>query len=270
MSLDALWKALPAQTGPVVEAVVVLVLAVVAGRLLGAALARGVRRFASPGWELMVRRFTAWGLAGLGLANALQVVGIDLSVLLGAAGFATVAIGFAAQTSTTNFLSGLFLMLESAIKVGDLIEVAGLAGEVISIDPLSVRLRTFDNRLVRIPNETLVKANLTNLTGFPIRRIDLVLLVPQEADLHAAREALNRLGEAEPRVLQEPGPAIQVQGFEAGHARIQASYWASQEAWVAVRTTLACAIPGALAEAGVRMGTPRVELRDSREDGGPT
>jgi len=261
MSIERLWALLPDQTGALLEALLVLAVAVVVGRLLGAALSKAVRRFASPGWELMVRRFTVWGLVGLGLANALQVVGIDLSVLLGAAGFATVALGFAAQTSTTNFLSGLFLMMESAIKVGDLIEVGGLAGEVISIDPLSVRLRTFDNRLVRIPNETLVKANLTNLTGFPIRRIDLVLPIPQEADLAAARRVLERLGEAEPRVLQEPPPVVQVQGFEGGHARVQASYWASQDVWVAVRTTLAVAIPGALAEVGVPLGRPRVELQ---------
>lgn len=253
-----------ATAAPVAEALVVLALSVVAGRLLGAALARGIRRFASPGWEQMARRFTSWGFIGLGLANALQVVGIDLSVLLGAAGFVTIAVGFAAQTSTTNFLSGLFLMLESALKVGDFIEVAGLSGEVISIDPLSVRMRTFDNRLVRIPNETLVKANLTNLSGFPIRRIDLPLTVPQEANLVAARDALARLGEAEPRVLQHPAPNIMVLGFEGGHARLQASYWAAADVWVAVRTSLACSIPATLASAGAPLSTPRLEL--SRRD----
>ena len=86
MSIERLWALLPDQTGALLEALLVLAVAVVVGRLLGAALSKAVRRFASPGWELMVRRFTVWGLVGLGLANALQVVGIDLSVLLGGGG----------------------------------------------------------------------------------------------------------------------------------------------------------------------------------------
>lgn len=204
MDLNQLTSAIPDKALPVASAFLVLVLSIFLGRFIGGLLARVVQRFASPGWELMARRFGLWGIIGLGIAEALQIIGIDLSVLLGAAGFATVAIGFAAQTSTSNLISGLFLMLENAIKVGDFIEVGTLSGEVLSIDPLSVRMRTFDNRMVRVPNELLVKSPLTNLTGFPIRRIDLVLLIPQEADLRAARAALIGLGEADPDVLQQP------------------------------------------------------------------
>ena len=244
------------------EAAVVLVLAVVLGQLAGMVGAWVTRRFATPGWEVLVRRSLAWGLGGLGLANALQVLGVDLSVLLGAAGFVTVAVGFAAQTSMSNFISGLFLMVESALRVGDFIEVDGVAGEVMTIDPLSVRLRTFDNRMVRIPNETLVKSHLVNLSAFPIRRFDLALSIFQEDDLTAAREALVALGTTDPQVLQEPAPFVQVQGIEGGLVKVQASYWATRDAWLDVRTRLVTRVPGALAAAGVRLGQSRVVVQD--------
>lgn len=246
--------------GALVEAFVVLLVAIAAGQLLAVVAAAATRRFASPGWEVLIRRMVSWGLAGLGVANALQVLGVDLSVLLGAAGFATVAIGFAAQTSMSNFISGLFLMLESAVRVGDFLEVGGVTGEVVAIDPLSVRLRTFDNRMVRIPNETLVKSNLTNLSAFPIRRIDLVLTVFQEDDLALARSVLVGLGELDPQVLKEPAPNVQVQAIEVGVARIQASYWATQETWILVRTRLVTQIPRVLEEAGVRLGQGRIHV----------
>lgn len=258
MDLNQLTSAIPDKALPVASAILVLVLSIFLGRFIGGLLARVVQRFASPGWELMARRFGLWGIIGLGIAEALQIMGIDLSVLLGAAGFATVAVGFAAQTSTSNLISGLFLMLENAIKVGDFIEVGTLSGEVLSIDPLSVRMRTFDNRMVRVPNELLVKSPLTNLTGFPIRRIDLVLLIPQEADLRAARAALIGLGEADPDVLQQPPPVVQVQGFEGGNARFQFSVWAIQDGWVAVRTQISLGVPAALSAVGVVLGQPRI------------
>ncbi|HCH61658.1 MAG TPA: hypothetical protein DFR83_02560, partial [Deltaproteobacteria bacterium] len=87
----------------IAETAVILLVAIGAGQLLGRLGASLVRRFAAPGWEMLVQRTVAWGLAGLGMANALSAMGVDLSVLLGAAGFVTVAVGFAAQTSMSNF-----------------------------------------------------------------------------------------------------------------------------------------------------------------------
>ena len=75
--------------------------------------------------------------------------------------------------------------------------------------------------MVRIPNETLVKSSLINLSAFPIRRIDLTLTIFQEDDLEAARVALVGLGEVDPQVLLEPEPFVQVQGFRMGLQRFR-------------------------------------------------
>jgi hypothetical protein len=91
------------------------------------------------------------------VAGALHQAGLKLGVLPGAAGILTVAIGFASQTSASNLISGLFVIAERPFVVGDIIRVAETTGEVLSVDLLSVKIRTFDNLYVRIPNEGIIR-----------------------------------------------------------------------------------------------------------------
>ena len=92
----------------------------------------------------------------------LSTFGVNLKAIWGAAGIAGVAIGFAAQTSMSNPISGLFLLTEGAIHIGDVIIIDGVTGIVDEVKLLSVRMHTFDNQMVRIPNSTIINNNLTN------------------------------------------------------------------------------------------------------------
>jgi small-conductance mechanosensitive channel len=136
---------------------------------------------------------TIWGIA---LLLVLHELGINLSVLLGAAGIATVALGFAAQTSASNLISGVFLLGDRAFSIGDVIKLEGTQGEVIAVDQLSIKLRTPDNLMVRIPNETLIKASITNMTRWPIRRLDMPLVVALDTNVEHLRETLLKLAAA--------------------------------------------------------------------------
>ena len=121
------------------------------------------------------------------LINTLEAAKVNLSALLGAAGIAGIAIGFAAQTSVSNFISGFFIVSEKTFAQGDVIKVGDTSGIVFSIDAMSVKLRTFDNQLIRIPNETLIKSNVANITRFPVRRLNIDILVTYETDIERAR-----------------------------------------------------------------------------------
>ena len=92
----------------------------------------------------------------------LGLFGINLKAIWGAAGIAGVAIGFAAQTSVSNLISGLFVLTEGSIHVGDTIIVGDVTGLVDEVKLLSIRVHTFDNQMVRIPNSTIINSNLTN------------------------------------------------------------------------------------------------------------
>lgn len=208
------------------------------------------------GVEAPVQRLVGATVFTAFLASALQTLGFDLSIVLGAAGFATVALGFAAQTSASNVISGLFLIGERPFAVGDTIQVGTTVGIVTSIDLLSVKLRTFDNIFVRVPNETVMKAEIRNLSRFPVRRVDILVRVPHDADLQTVNTLLVGLADAEPLALDEPRPLVIFQGYGESGAELQLSVWATREEFLKLKNALATQVPVALAEAGFRPAVP--------------
>jgi small-conductance mechanosensitive channel len=160
--------------------------------------------------------------------STLRELGFSLAPLLGAAGVLGIALGFASQTSVSNVISGLFLIAERPFVIEDLIEVGGVTGRVISIDTLSVQLRTFDNRMVRIPNETLVKSQMVNITRFPIRRVDVRIGVAYKEDAARIRELLLDIAEKNPTCLMEPAPVVVFEGFGESSLNFLFGVWATQ------------------------------------------
>ena len=245
--------------GHLVRAVAVFVLGFFLARLITAT----VDRFVGPrvpSHRLLLRRAVWYGLMFLIVATTLRQVGFDLSVLLGAAGILTVAVGFASQTSASNLISGIFLLTERPFTVGDVIQANGTTGEVISIDLISVKLRTFDNVLVRLPNEMLLKSQITNLTAFPIRRFDLTLPVAFESDVEAVKRLLLGLAAQHPLVLDEPAPAFGIKSFGSAGVptalEIQLSVWGAAATFSAMRDGLQAEIHQALAAGGLPVRWP--------------
>lgn len=165
-------------------------------------------------------------------------LGINISAILGAAGIAGIAIGFAAQTSVSNIVSGLFVLTERAFKIDDVIEINDTIGTVQSLNLLSVVLRTFDNQYVRIPNETIIKANLVNYSYFPIRRLKTELSVAYGTDLHHAESVLLSAAAANPLVLKEPAPSVLWTKFDNSGITATLNTWTNQENFGTLRNTL--------------------------------
>jgi small-conductance mechanosensitive channel len=210
--------------------------------------------------RLLLRRAASALILLIVLAWALDVMGVRLGVVLGAAGVLTVAVGFAAQTSVSNLISGLFLMGERPFRVGDVITVAGTTGEVLSIDLLSIKLCTFDNLLVRIPNETMLKANVTNLTRFAIRRYDLKISVAYKEDLDRVRRVLLEVAEKEPVCLKNPKPVFIFQGFGESSMDVQFSVWAKRESFLELRNGIAIAVKRSFDAHGIEIPFPQRTL----------
>jgi small-conductance mechanosensitive channel len=250
--------ALFSQWGPVlVQASLVLLIGLPLARLLSRGAERAVERSPSPEYAAPVARAVSYSLTALTLALALEMLGFDLGVLLGAAGLVTVALGFAAQTSASNLISGIFLIFEGAFKVGDVIQVAGTVGTVISVDLLSVKVRTFDNLLVRIPNETLVKSELTNLTRYPLRRVDVVVTVPHDAELARVQAALFDAADDDPEFLEQPAPEVRILELNELGVRVQVLAWVSTTNVVSGKTKLMAAVKGAFDRAQLKVATPQ-------------
>ncbi len=190
------------------------------------------------------------------VASALRELGFSLAVLVGAAGVLTVAIGFASQTSASNLISGLFLLGEKPFQVGDFITVGERTGELLSIDALSVKLRTFDNLFVRIPNETLIKSEVVTLTRFPIRRIDLKIGVAYKEDVRRVHDVLLEVAERNRLCLDDPAPLFVFLGFGDSSLDLQFSVWATRENYIELTNTIHTEIKEAFDAAGIEIPFP--------------
>ncbi|MGE0081252.1 MAG: mechanosensitive ion channel family protein [Thiohalomonadaceae bacterium] len=243
-----------------VRAAVVLGLGYVLGKGLSYVAVFVARKYTGAQGVMIARRVGYWLIMGAAIASAMSQLGFEIGVLLGAAGIITVALGFASQTSASNLISGLFLIGERPFVVGDVIKVGNTTGEVLSIDLLSVKLRTFDNVFVRVPNESLIKSEITNFTRFPIRRVDLKLGVSRKDDVARVREILMGVAEQNPLCLAEPAPLFIFLGFGDSSLDIQFSVWTLRENFLEVKNGLLESIKRAFDEQGIEIPYPQRDL----------
>ncbi|MCB9517231.1 MAG: mechanosensitive ion channel family protein [Candidatus Krumholzibacteriia bacterium] len=244
----------------IVRAVIVLVAGLILARVATAMILRFARRRADAQQRLLLRRLTFYPLAALVLVVALGELGFHVGVLMGAAGLFTVALGFASQTSASNLISGLFLIIEQPFVIGDIVRVEDVTGEVLSIDLLSIKLRTFDNLFVRVPNETIIKTKVINLTHFPIRRIDLQVGVAYKEDLPRVREVLAEVADRNPLCLDEPAPVYIFKGFGESSLDMQFSVWTKRENYLALLNSIYLEIKAAFDAAGIEIPFPHRSL----------
>jgi small-conductance mechanosensitive channel len=186
--------------------------------------------------------------------------GYKLTALMGAAGIAGIAIGFASQTSVSNIISGLFLISEKPFAVGDIIQVGTTKGIILSIDLLSVKLRTFDNHLIRIPNEVIIKNEVRNISRFPIRRLDIDLGVAYKEDVEKVRKILLDIAEKEPLCLDEPEPVVRFQNFGDSALEFLYAVWCVRDDFISLKKKIMQDIKERFDEEGIEIPFPHRTL----------
>ena len=243
-----------------IQAFLLFIVGFIVARLVSGAIVNLVKHKMTVHGQLLLKRSIFYGILVLVSISALDNIGIDLSILLGAAGVFTVALGFASQTSASNLISGLFLMIERPFSITDVIKVNDITGEVISIDLLSVKLRTFDNLFVRIPNESMIKSAVTTLTKYPIRRADLKIGIAYKEDIETVRTILLDIAAKNLICLVEPAPVFILTGFGSSSVDIQFSVWARRENFLTLKNTMYMEIKKTFDQQGIEIPFPHVSL----------
>lgn len=190
----------------------------------------------------------------------LRELGVELVTLLGAAGIVGIAVGFASQTSVSNIISGIFLISEKPFAVGDVIKVGGTTGIIQSIDLLSIKIRTFDNLFVRIPNEKILTSEVTNVTRFPIRRMDITFQVPFDEDLSLVHRVLSDIAKKNPHSLDEPEPLIVLNEFKENGVEVIFGLWFSQDDYLNLKNSIMIDISSRLKREGILFANPKRTL----------
>jgi small-conductance mechanosensitive channel len=209
---------------------------------------------------LVVSRLFLFAGASVLVIWILDELGFGIAPLLGAAGVLGIALGFASQTSVSNIISGLFLMAEQPFVVGDIIQIGTTVGIVQSIDLLSVKLRTFDNKFVRIPNESLIKTEVVNVTRYPIRRLDVAVGVAYKEDVDHVRRVLREVADANPMCLMEPAPMVMFEGYGESSLNFTFRVWATRENWLELKNTIHEDVKDRFDEEGIEIPFPHRTL----------
>jgi small-conductance mechanosensitive channel len=189
--------------------------------------------------------------------NAAEIAGINLTAALGAAGIAGIALGFAAQTSVSNIISGLFLFSEKTFELGDVLQIENMTGTIESVDLLSIKIRTFDNRLVRVPNESVIKSRIVNVTRWPERRLDVSLTLPLGVDPAEVEKLLRNAATSIPAALSEPKPSFSLSAMDPNGMQFAFGVWVNKKEYYSFKADLLYAILAAFEAVGL---TPTLRI----------
>jgi small-conductance mechanosensitive channel len=198
----------------------------------------------------------------IGLLLGVGFMGIDLSSLAFVVGALGVGIGFGLQNVVNNFVSGLILIFEAPIQIGDTVEVGTLMGKVVQIGIRTSRVRTFGGSEVIVPNGDLVSNQVVNWTlSDRRRRLELSVGVAYGTDPTQVTELLKRIFEADEDVLDDPAPIIVFEAFGDSSLNFRMLVWiADFDNGFSMTHRLNTAINAALAEAGITIPFPQRDL----------
>jgi len=141
---------------------------------------------------------------------AINQLGIETTSIIAMLGAAGLAIGLALQGSLANFAAGILIVIFRPYKVGDYIEAGSAAGTVLDIQIFSTVLKTPDNKVVVVPNGTIMDSSIVNYTGQETRRVDIIASCGYEDDIDKVKNILKDILNQDERILEEPEPRIAV------------------------------------------------------------
>jgi len=208
-------------------------------------------------------RLLHYTILAIGFVIGLGLLGMDLTKVSVVAGALGVGIGFGLQSVVNNFVSGLILLFERPVHVGDTIEVGGLFGEVRRIGFRASTVRTFQGADIVIPNAEFITANLTNwTTSDRLRRIDLPVSVNYASEPSQVIEVLQEVARVHPKVLSFPDLRCFFMNYGDSSINFELRIWTDQSSdYIQLRSDLNTAVYGAVKAAGMSFPFPQREVR---------
>lgn len=202
-------------------------------------------------------------LAALGFVIVLQTAGLDLSSLAVLAGVLGIGLGFGFQNLVSNFVSGLTLLFEQPIRVGDFVEVSGLLGTVEKISIRSTIVRTLDGIFVIVPNNRFVENNIINWSyRDPQSRIHLPIGVAYGTSPVLVTEVLLNAARSEPRILPHPAPKVWLKDFGDNALKFELLVWIDNPQEVEViKSALNFLIEQELRQRHIEIPVPQRDLK---------
>lgn len=207
--------------------------------------------------EILIGRLSYGGVWILGSVIALGVLGLDFAALLGAFGLTSVAIGFSLKDVLSNYISGVILLAARPFRINDQVVIEEFEGTITQIQLRGTTLKTYDGRLVYIPNQEVFQASIINNTASPRRRSSVIVGIDYGEDLSAAQKIILSVLDNMPEVEINPNPDILVKELAPSTVNLEVRFWVDSRraGYLATTSRVTQAIKEALERANIDMPT---------------
>lgn len=205
----------PVTLASLLIAVVIFLIFRSIAQVIGFAIREGLRRHGqADGVAAAIAQITRYVLIFLGLAIALNTIGVNVNALIAGSAGLLVGIGLGLQQVTSNLVSGIIVLIERPVKKGDVIQVGDVNGMVVDIGLRATQVLTRDEVTILIPNMELIAGRVVNQSvPSPRIRIRVRIGVAYDSDVELVRNTLLEVANEHEKVLEEPGPSVRFEGF---------------------------------------------------------
>jgi small-conductance mechanosensitive channel len=220
-----------------------------------------------PGLPYALSSLLKYAIVFVGFILALAAVGVNLDRITLLGGAFGIGVGFGLQNIVNNFVSGLIVLFERPVRVGDAVQIGDVHGEVRRIGIRSTTVRAWEGAEVIVPNSMLVAERVTNWTpAEPRRRLDIPVNVAYGTAPDKVLKVLTEVAHGHPDVAQTPAPQPLFLGFGDSALQFRLQVWTERlDRHVAIRSELGIAVYAALREAGMSIPFPQHEIRVHHE-----
>ncbi len=245
---------LPSLLGVLVIAFITWLMAILVRRLglLWAEQTEGDR-----GTEILIGRLCYGAVWGLGTIVSLGVLGLNFGTLLGTLGLTSVAIGFSLKDVLSNYISGVILLAARPFRIQDQVVIGEYEGTVTQIQLRATTMRTYDGRLVYIPNQKVFQSSIINNTASPVRQSSVIVGIDYDADLTTACQVISEVLGHIDAIEPEPPPVVLVRELAASTVNLEVRFWVNsrRRSFLQVSSAAAQAVKEQLQSEGIEMPT---------------
>ena len=259
---EGLWDSFREITASkVFSAVIVAAVSLIVIKILLAVLDRALSRskLEKP-MQSLLRNLTRGGLWFVSVIIVLGCLDIEVTSLVAVLSVIGLAFSLALQNFLSNVAGGMQLLASHPFKPGDFVEAGGCSGTVTEVGMFYTKLATPDNKLVQIPNSTIVSANITNFSAQATRRVDLKVSASYDAPTDRVIKVLKKMAADHPLVLDDPEPTVHVDEYGDNAIRYVVRVWCATADYWTVYFDLMDGMKPAFDAAGIGMTYPHVNV----------
>ncbi len=207
--------------------------------------------------ELLIGKLSYGAVWVIGFVVALGVMGLDFGALLGALGLTSVAIGFSLKDVLSNYISGVILLAARPFRINDQVVIGEYEGTITQVQLRATTMKTYDGRLVYIPNQEVFQASIINNTASPRRRSSVMVGIDYGEDLSEAIAVISQALENFQEVETNPAPDVLVSELAASTVNLEIRFWVDsrRSGFLATTSKVAQRVKEALEAADIDMPT---------------